>query len=126
MSRRLASTGRASVKRACLVLIVVLIAVSCGSDKQFLVPAHPTGPTDPTVPAISGIASLVIQGPAAPTIGPGETLPVKAIARLVDGSTRDVTGDAQWTSTQPQIATVNAGTIMGQALGRVGIRATYN
>ncbi len=50
---------------------------------------------------------------------------MKAVARFTDGSERDVTADARWTSTQPQIATVDAGVITGQALGRTQIRATY-
>ena len=50
---------------------------------------------------------------------------VKAVARFSDGSERDVTADARWTSTQPEIATVDAGVITGQALGRTLIRVTY-
>ena len=50
---------------------------------------------------------------------------MKAVARFTDGSERDVTAEARWTSSQPQIATVDAGVITGQALGRTRIRATY-
>ena len=49
---------------------------------------------------------------------------VKAVARFTDGSERDVTAEARWTSSQPQIATVDAGVITGHALGRTGIRAS--
>ena len=50
---------------------------------------------------------------------------VRAVARFTDGTERDVRADATWTSTQPQIATVDAGVITGRALGRTVIRATY-
>lgn len=101
------------MKRACLAVISVLIAVACDGDKT------PT-PTTPT----ANLVTLVIQGPP-PAIGPGQMAQVKAVARFTDGSERDVTAEARWTSTQPQIAEVNAGVITGRALGRVVIRATY-
>jgi Bacterial Ig-like domain (group 2) len=114
------------MKRACLVLSV-LLAVACGSDKQLRVMPY-TGPTDPTptptVPPGPGVLSLSLQGPAQ-TIGPGETGQMRAIARLTDGSEREVTGEATWTSSQTQIATVSAGMVTGRALGRVQIRAAY-
>ncbi len=100
------------MKRACLAVISVLMAVACGGDQSV--------PTTPTVNAFS----FAIQGPP-PTVGPGQMAQVKAVARFTDGSERDVTADARWTSTQPQIATVDAGVITGQALGRTVIRATY-
>jgi Bacterial Ig-like domain (group 2) len=115
------------MKRACFALMSVLVAVACGSDKQFLVGKY-TGPTDPTaptpVPIGPGITTVSLQGPPQ-AIGPGETGQMRAIARLTDGSDKDVTADAQWTSSQTQIATVSAGVVTGQALGRVQIRATY-
>src|SRR5207245_7672713 len=70
------------------------------------------------------LTSFLIQGPP-PTVGPGQMVQVKAVARYTDGSERDVGAEATWISTQPQIATVNAGVITGQALGRTLIRATY-
>jgi len=100
------------MKRACLAVISVLMAVACGGDESV--------PTTPTVNAFS----FAIQGPP-PTVGPGQMAQLKAVARSTDGSERDVTAEARWTSSQPQIATVDAGVITGHALGRTGIRATY-
>jgi hypothetical protein len=115
------------MKRACFALMSILVAVACGSDKQFQVTKY-TGPTDPTAPTPvtigPGVLSLSLQGPPQ-SIGPGETGQMRAIARLTDGSDKDVTADAQWTSSQTQVATVSAGVVTGQALGRVQIRAIY-
>jgi len=99
------------MKRARLAVVSVLIAVACGDEA---VPTRPTA--SPT--------SLEIQGPP-PAVGPGQTARVKAVARFTDGSERDVTAEARWSSSQPQIATVDAGVITGHAIGRTGIRATY-
>jgi hypothetical protein len=67
----------------------------------------------------------MIPGPP-PTVGPGQTARMTAFGRFDDGSERDVTSDAIWTSSQPQIATVDTGLIMGKALGRTVIRAAYS
>ena len=102
------------MNRACLIL-AVLVTVSCEGDK----PSPPVGP-GPVNPVLSSVS---VQG--TPTIGPGESARVQAIARYSDGSEKDVTADAAWTSSQARIATVEAGLITGQALGRVTIRARF-
>ena len=106
-----------------LVLIAVLIVVACEEDRKPPVPTTPTPNTTILFPGPS-LSRLNIQGPA-PTVGPRQTAAVKAVALFSDGSERDVTADARWTSTQPEIATVDGGVITGQALGRTLIRATY-
>lgn len=113
------------MNRAYLAVICVLITVSCGGDKTPFVLRDPTPTTPtPTPTANAVLSTVVIQGPA-PTVGPGQTAQVKAVARFSDGSERDVSPDATWTSSQPQIATVDGGMIKGQALGRTVIRAGY-
>ena len=105
------------MNRAHFVSIALLIAAACEGDTKVPGPTTPTGNPEPS------LASLVIQGPL--TVGPGQTAQVKAVARFADGTERDVTADARWTSSQAAIATVDAGVVMGQALGRAQIRATY-
>ena len=105
------------MNRAYLVSIAVLIAVACEGDRSLQVRRPPRANPEPS------LQSLVIQGP--PTVGPRQTAQLKAVARFTDGSERDVTADARWTSSQAAIATVDAGVITGQALGRAQIRATY-
>ncbi len=105
------------MNRAHLVLIAVLTVMACGEDKT---PVVPTGPAPNPQPAL---LSVVIEGP--PSVGPRETAQVRAMARFADGSERDVTADARWTTSRSTVATVDAGVITGQALGRAQIRATY-
>ena len=112
------------MKRACLAAISILVVVACGSDSQFI-PSPYTGPTDPTTPVIPANLLSVTFSPSAPTVGPGETSQIKAIGHFSNQPDRDVTSEATWTSSQPQIATVGAGQLTGVALGRVQIRATY-
>jgi hypothetical protein len=109
------------MNRAWLGLSLVLIAVACGSDADGVLPPKVSSPTTVSSPT-PALTSLVIQGP--PTaVGPGQTAQLKAIARYSDGSEREVTAEAIWTSSQPQIATVEGGVIKGNALGRTGIQA---
>ena len=104
------------MKRACLVL-AVLVMVSCDGDK----PSPLVGPA----PVTAILSSVLFQGPDPPTVGPGESARLKAIGRYSDGSEKDVSADATWTSSQTRIATVAAGVITGQALGRVTISARF-
>jgi hypothetical protein len=48
-----------------------------------------------------------------------------ATARYSDGSTKDVTSQATWTSSQPSVAFVSAGAVTGVALGRTVIRVNF-
>jgi hypothetical protein len=54
------------------------------------------------------------------------TYQMTARADMSDGSSRDVTGDAQWTSSNPDIATVAAGGVLTVLhSGQIEVRATY-
>lgn len=60
------------------------------------------------VPAADLISVAVT--PAAPSVAIGATQQFTATAVYSDGSARDVTGNAAWSSATPAVATVNAGT----------------
>ena len=96
---------------------------------QFSRPRHATATNlrhwapDPIATTVV-LSSVVVQGQQ-PTLGPDGSALVRAIARYSDGSEKDVTAEATWTSSQVGIATVAAGIITGQALGRVTISARY-
>jgi hypothetical protein len=104
-------------RSAWLAAIIVFFTVACHSDKN----PFPTNPTTPT-PSLSNVS---FQTPGPTSVGPGQTAQMTAVARFSDGSTRTVTDQATWTSSQPQIATVAAGVVTGRALGRTQIRAAY-
>jgi hypothetical protein len=94
----------------------IFIAVACHKDKA----APPTSPS----PSAS-LATLSFQAPQLTSVAPGKTAQMAAIARYSDGTEREVTNDASWTSSQPQIATVSKGAVTGLALGQTQIRANY-
>ena len=80
-------------------------------------------PTQPgAVPAPTSAAqpsALLVDGPA--SVPPGETAAFKASARFADGSLRDVTQEALWTSSDPSIVSVASGGVatghgVGEAL----------
>jgi len=55
----------------------------------------------------------------------GEEKQVVLTATFADNSTKDVTDEANWTSGQDSIATVNAGMVRGAGSGSTSITATY-
>ena len=109
------------MNRACLAIICFLIAVSCGSDTPIIIPTTPSG-----TPITNSVVLTVVMEAPTSAVGPGQTGQAKFIGRFSDGSERDVAADATWTSSQPQIATVDRGMIKGLTLGRTVIRAVYN
>jgi len=105
------------MKRALLIAVSLLITLSCNGDKA---------PTTPATPFVAPVTSTGISlSPVIQTIPPGQTVRLTATARYSDGSTRDVTSQATWTTTDGRVATVSAGAVTGVALGSVVIRSTF-
>jgi hypothetical protein len=83
---------------------------------------------------LSGSSTLVVSGPvlvsiavgpASPSVAMGGSLQLSATGIYSDGSTADVTGLAQWTSSAPGVAAVGAqGVLTGLLPGTVAITAT--
>ena len=105
------------MKRASLIAVSFLLTLACDGDKA------PTTPQPPFVPAATTVSFAV--SPPIQTIPPGQTARLTATAHYSDGSTRDVTSQASWTSSQVRVATVSAGAVTGVALGRTMIRANF-
>ncbi len=59
-----------------------------------------------------------------PLVGLNETLNLKATATLSDDTERDVTEDAQWTSSNDLVATVDGGQVTGIGEGEANVTAT--
>lgn len=59
------------------------------------------------------------------SLGRGASAQIKAALSWSDGSTTDVTADAEWMSTDPAIASVQRGTVTVAASGRTTVRARY-
>ena len=96
-------------QNALAILVLAIFAVAC-DDK----PAATTGPP-PDIRAIS----VRIDGPTQVT--PPEEVQFTAIQTWSDGSTRDVTASAQWTSSNPSVLSVSAGLARALAGGEVGL-----
>ena len=92
----------ANMERQWFVVILVLMVAACGtSDTHRTVPVA-VAPTAPSA-SVPVMTTFILQGPA-PAVGPGQTVQLQAIGHYSDGSDRDMSSDASWTSTQPQIA----------------------
>jgi uncharacterized protein YjdB len=84
-----------------------------------------TGSTSLTV-NLSNLVSVTIQ-PASMTIAQGTTAKLSAIGLFNDGSTRDVSAQATWSSSNPSFATAQSngnGKVHGVSLGLASITAT--
>jgi hypothetical protein len=101
------------MSRATLIGALVCAAMfsGCGSTTQ-----APTAPTASTVTSIAVTAATVNSA----------AFQLKAMASLADGSVRDVTTSASWTSSNLAVATVSStGVVAVLANGDVEFRATY-
>jgi hypothetical protein len=70
------------------------------------------------------IVSLKLY-PEARTLQKGETQQLLATAVFSDGSVRDVTRDANFRSSDPKVASLDAATVKAEGLGDAGIVVTY-
>lgn len=95
----------------CLAAAVLALAALPACSAGSLLNATPV----PIAFAISGSAPAV-----------GKTAQLNAVAQMSDGSSKDVTSQAAWTSSDATIATVSStGLLSGVASGPVTITATY-
>ena len=82
-----------------------------------------------TIPVPATITSLSFT-PSSQALRPGDTLQVNAIARMSDGSTKDVTAATVWSSSNTNLARVDANGLVripdNASNGTVYIRGTYN
>lgn len=78
-------------------------------------------------PAPVELTALTVS-PATTSLQPGAAITFRATARYSDGTTRDVTGQAEWSVSVPQLGTVNAGllttTINSYGTGTITARFT--
>lgn len=103
--------------------LVVAIAgtfglMACGDDEP-----SPTAPT-PVTPAQPTVSSLSLRSDGETTLSVGETLTVTACARYSDGS-ENCSIPVAWQSLQPEVASVEAGTVTAVAVGQATIQASY-
>ncbi|HEY0263672.1 MAG TPA: Ig-like domain-containing protein [Granulicella sp.] len=77
-----------------------------------------TGPTTPTVSSIS-------LTPTSASVVNGGTQQFQAVAKLSDGTTKDITSTVQWTSSNASVATISStGLMQAKGVGTAQIKAT--
>ena len=97
---------------ACLVITMGWVA-GCGGKST------PTGPTVNAVPPT--VTALIVKGNAALT-APGQTTQLTLEATLSDGSKKDVTATATWSSSNKNVVTVSpAGLAMAVDFGKTSV-----
>lgn len=113
--------------RTYLSLLVCALAVSsvaaCSDDAES--PSNATEATDPATGKT--ISELALTGPDRTTLPEGDTTQLVATLRYADGTTRDVTSEAQWNTSDSSNATVSpSGLVTAIDEGTVEISVTYN
>ena len=114
--------------RVHIAVAVLVFSVACGDNK------NPT-PTAPTVtppvvtPPAATLTDLSLKGPSwfvdDPVLEIGESVNLNLDAEYSDGSTRMVTAEATWTSSNDHVASVRGGVVTARNLGGAHVRAAY-
>lgn len=112
-----------------LLSLVVLCGIlglvsACGEDG----PVPPTSPQTPPGPPAAPIlqpTSLTLSGSVA-FQAPGETSQLTATAAYADGTTKDVTREAQWTTSSQLIASISTdGVLTARGLGLTSVLVRF-
>lgn len=76
-----------------------------------------------TVLTVTGdrVVQLTVT-PGAVTVVEGMQAPIKVTAHFADGRTQDITGDVEWTSPHPSVATASNGKVNGHSGGSLYLR----
>lgn len=96
---------------------LALVSTGCTQQEG----PSPTGPTPPG----HAVTQVTVAGPAG-SAKPGDTAQFQATATLSNGTSRTVTTQAAWESSDQNVATVTSGGVVtAVAAGEAEIRATY-
>ena len=102
---------------------------ACGDESPAPTAPTPTPPAPPTTPVAATLTDLSLTGPAwfvdDPVLEIGETVQLDLAAEYSDGSTKEVTDEATWESSNVDIATVDVGLVTGVSPGEFNILASY-
>ncbi len=87
--------------------------------------ASQDGITSPpaTLTVTAAVITSIALSPATVSLPKGTSRSIVATATYSDGTTADVTSTATWTSSDAQVASINAGQVTGLAVGTADIRA---
>jgi len=108
-----------------LATMLALGSLACGSSPTTPSPGSSPGPSPAPV---ASVTTVRVSGNSALT-AIGETTQLRAIADYSDGTTKDVTAEALWTSDRPASFTVSSGVVtvvdfgLANILARVQVRS---
>jgi hypothetical protein len=112
-----------------LSIVVTACGGSGGSSPDTTTPSGGNSP-DSTTPPVLQTISVTPTKPTPLVRGPGETFQFKAIGNYSDGTTQDVTDQANWQVDDTEVATVDnvnsKGVVSFIAEGTTTLTATYN
>jgi hypothetical protein len=101
----------------CISIAVVMAMLAAACDKAPTAPNRPTG-------GGSALVRLEITGPR--TVAPGGTARFAATVHMSDGTTRDVTAEAQWRSNTVDLTLSTPGLVTAQRRGEGMLSASFN
>ena len=111
-------THARSFAATCVAMFALLVS-GCGGGGD---PVSPIGPPPVIVPPVATVIAVTISGQTAVLVG--VPLPLRAIARFSDGSEKDVTMEATWSSTDGLVRLV-PGQLTAYAPGNVFVQARF-
>ena len=105
-----------SRRRRLQILSLTVLTSACGTDGG--------SPTRPPTTSVANVASVGVSG--TPFVSAGSTSQLSVTALLADGTTKSVTPNATWQSSNAAVATVSAsGLVTAASPGTARITATY-
>ena len=114
--------------RVHIAAAVLVFSVACGDDKN-LNPTRPSVTPPVVTPPAATLTDLSLKGPSwfvdNPVLEIGESVNLTLDAEYSDGSTKRVTDDATWTSSNDHVATVVGGVVTGRNVGGAEVRVSY-
>ena len=127
-------TPRTLINVVLVLFVVSFGSVGCGDDSSPAAPSTTTPPTTPAAPptppaAPVTLTGLALFGPRAfvdsGTVEIGDTVQLNVDAEYSDNTTKRVTDEATWTSSNDHVATVVNGLVTARNVGGFNIRAAY-
>lgn len=116
-------------RRSSFVVSVLFASLIGGCDRQSnpVLPTNsprPSAPSAPAPPPAATLSNLQVAGPA--QVPPGGGASYTATATWSDGTTTDVTNEAQWTTTNEAVlAIAGPGRVTARTAGEADVQATF-
>jgi len=112
----------------CWIVLFAVAVSACGGASTPTAPTAttPTPSPTPTPTPTPTTQSVVVSNPAPPSgYDLGRTYQLRATFRVQGQQDRDITSDAQWSSSNAGVASVSAGSLTIRGLGEVDIAAAH-